>query len=65
MLVMKMTGMKQSEWVKHMPPGAGPVCWGPSGVDVLGKYTLGSETDCMLNEVRRQVIEDVCVMGPC
>ena len=56
MLVMKMTEMKQSKWVKHMPHGAGPVCWGPSGVDVPGKYTLGSGTDCMLSEVQRQVI---------
>ena len=47
------------------PHGAGPVCWGPSGVDVLGKYTLGSGTDCMLNEVRQQVVECACVMGPC
>ena len=65
MLVMKMTGMKQSEWVKHTPHGVGPVCWGPSGVDVPGKYTFGSGTDCILNEVRRQVIECACVMGPC
>ena len=45
--------------------GAGPVCWGPSGVDVPGKYTFGSRTDCMLNEVRWQVVECACVMGPC
>ena len=65
MLMMKMTEMKQSKWVKHMPHGAGPVCWGPSSVDVPGKYTLGSGTNCMLNEVRRQVIECTCVIGLC
>ena len=32
--------------------GAGPVRWGPSNVDVSGEYTLGYETDYMLNEVQ-------------
>ena len=63
MLVMKITRMKQSEWVKLH--GVGPICWGPSGVDVPGKYTFGSGTDCILNEVRRQVVECACMMGPC
>ena len=62
---MKKMEMKQSEWMKHTHHGAGPVCWGASGVDVYGKYTFGYVTDCMLNEIRRQVIECACVMGPC
>ena len=45
--------------------GAGPVCWDPSGVDVYGKCTFEYGTDCMLNEVRRQVVECACMMGPC
>ena len=45
--------------------GAGPISWGPSGVDVFRKYTLRYGTDCTLNEVRWQVIECACVMGPC
>jgi len=45
--------------------GDGPVFWGPSSVDVSGKYNLGYGTNCMLNEVRWQVIECACVMGPC
>ena len=63
MLVMKITRMKQSKWVKLH--GVGPICWGPSGVDVPGKYTFGSGTDCILNGVRRQVVECACMMGPC
>ena len=45
--------------------GIGPVRWGPSGVDISGKYTLGYGIDCMLNEVWQQVIECACVMRPC
>ena len=65
MLVMKMMGMKQSEWVKHMPPWYWPCMLGTPGVDVPGKYTFGSGTDCILNEVRWQVVECACVMGLC
>ena len=65
MLVVKKTGMKQSEWVKHTPPWCWPYMLGTLCVDVPGKYTLGSGTDYMLNEVQRQVIKCTCVMGPC
>ena len=35
------------------------------GVDVSGEYTLEYRTDCMLNEVRWQVVKCAYVMGPC
>ena len=41
MLVVKKKGMKQSEWVKHMPPWHWSYMLGSSGVDVSEKYTFG------------------------
>ena len=63
MLVVATKKMEMEQSIHHH--GAGPVCWRASGVDVYGKYNFGYEIDCMLNEVRQQVIECACVMGPC
>ena len=69
-LVMLMVVWRRWKWSKvngwniHHH-GTGPIRWGPSGVDVFGKYTLGYGNYCMLNEVWRQVIECAYVMGPC
>ena len=42
-----------------------PIRRGLSGVDVSGEYTLEYGIDCMLNEVRWQVVKYAYVMGPC
>ena len=45
--------------------GASTVHWGIFVVDVSGGYNLEYGTDCMPSRVRQQVIECVCMMGPC
>ena len=45
--------------------GDGPICRGVSGKEVSKEYILEYRTNCMLSRVWRQVIECVCMMGPC